>query len=278
MYDARRNDSLPIVGAALPVEALAQYRDWLFELDRDLEVQTFHMADVLDGDWESPAAEAARVLDGFRGRLGIHGPFWGFSVDSMDPEIRAVVTRRMMQGLDVCARLGATAMVIHSPFTTWDAQNLDAWDDARAKLWERTHQTLDAVVKRAEDQGVTLVLENIEDVNPAERRALCASFGSEALKLSIDTGHAHYAHVTNGAPPVDYFVRDAGAALGHVHLQDADGWADRHWSLGEGTIRWAAVFRALAEIDAAPRLVLELRDKELIPASMAFLAAAGLAR
>ncbi len=278
MYDARRNDVIPVIGACLPVESLAHYRDWLFDMDRDLEVQTFHQPGVIDGDWQTPAAEAAKALDGFRGRLGIHGPFWGFTIDSMDAGIREVVTRRMMQGLDVCERLGATLMVIHSPFTTWDAQNLDAWPNARDLLFERVHQTLDAVVKRAEDQGVTLAMENIMDVNPADRRALCDSFGSESLKLSVDTGHAHYAHGSTGAPPVDYFVRDAGADLAHVHLQDADGYADRHWSLGEGTILWPSVFRALAEIEAEPRLVLELRDKDRIPDSMAFLAAAGLAR
>jgi sugar phosphate isomerase/epimerase len=96
--------------------------------------------------------------------------------------------------------------------------------------------------------------------------------------VSVDTGHAHYAHVSTGAPPVDVFVRAAGARLAHVHLQDADGYADRHWAIGEGTIRWAEVFRALAESPGAPRLVLELADKGGIAASMAHLEAAGLGR
>jgi len=278
MLDARRNDTPPVIGACLPVEALAEHRDWLFEMDRDLELQTFHLAETLDGDWQSLADEAKRVLDGFQGRLGIHGPFWGFTVDSLDPEIRAVVTRRMLQGLDVCARTGANLMVIHSPFSQWSRQNIPNVPGAREKLTEMVHLTLDPVIKRAEEQGVVLAMENIQDVDPADRRMLCESFGSPALQLSVDTGHAQLAHVTNGAPPVDYFIRDAGASLAHVHLQDADGYADRHWSLGEGTIRWRAVFDALAEIDATPRLVLELREKARIPEAMAFLAAEGLGR
>ena len=278
MLDARRNDPPPVIGACLPVEALAEHRDWLFDMDRDLELQTFHLAETLDGDWQALADEAARTLDGFKGRLGIHGPFWGFTVDSLDPEIRAVVTRRMMQGLDVCARTGANLMVIHSPYSQWTAQNLPNIDGAREKLAEMVRLTLDPVVRRAEDQGVVLAMENIQDVDPADRRLLCEAFDSPALKLSIDTGHAQFAHVSNGAPPVDYYIRDAGAALAHVHLQDADGYADRHWSLGEGTIRWRAVFDALAEIEAAPRLVLELRDRARIPEAMGFLEAEGLGR
>ena len=102
------------------------------------------------------------------------------------------------------------------------------------------------------------------------------SFNSSAVRLSIDTGHAHYAHGTNGAPPVDYYVRAAAGLLDHIHLQDADGYADRHWAIGEGTIRWHAVFRALAKLEEKPRLIMELRDKAGIPASIGYLTREGL--
>jgi len=136
---------------------------------------------------------------------------------------------------------------------------------------------LHPVVKRAQETGITLVIENIEDVDPATRRALVDSFDSPAIALSIDTGHAQLARRAAGAPPVDYFVRDAGAQLAHVHLQDVDGHADRHWAPGEGEIAWAAVFRALADCPGAPHLVLELRDKRDIPKGFAHLRDLGLA-
>jgi sugar phosphate isomerase/epimerase len=65
--------------------------------------------------------------------------------------------------------------------------------------------------------------------------------------------------------------------LAHMHLQDADGYADRHWALGEGTIRWRAVFAALTEIDANPRLVVELKDHDRIVESVQHLEALGVA-
>lgn len=267
----------PVVGAALPVHWIAPYRDWLFEKDRDLELQGFHEAAVLEGDWQALAAQAKKELDGFRGRLGLHGPFWGFTVASEDPAVREIVTRRLMQGLDACAAVGAVQMVIHSPYTTWDHNNLDNRPDSRDAVIGHARATLAPVLTRAEDQGVQLVMENIADVDPAERRRLVEALGSPALALSIDTGHAHYAHCSTGAPPVDYFVKSAGERLAHMHLQDADGYADRHWAIGEGTIRWAGVFRALAALETKPHLVLELHDKRGIPASMAWLEAAGLA-
>ena len=141
---------------------------------------------------------------------------------------------------------------------------------------ENTHDTLRAAVARAEDQGVTLVVENIEDIDPLDRLRLVQSFNSTAIRLSVDTGHAEYARGSTGAPPVDYFVTAAGELLDHIHLQDADGYADRHWAIGEGTVLWPSVFRALAQLTVKPRLILELRDKAGILPSMEYLQARGL--
>jgi len=269
---------LPIVGAAMPLAAVEAHRDWLLEKPRDLELQDFFDAAVLNGDWQPLVERARALLDGHAGRLGIHGPFWGFTIASPDPDIRGVVKKRIAQGLDVCAALGATQMVIHSPYTTWGYNNLDNQGDARDKLLGHCHDTLRDAVKRAEDIGCVLVIENIEDKDPLSRVGLADSFGSPAVAVSLDTGHAHYAHGYTGAPPVDYYVKAAGDRLQHVHLQDADGYADRHWCLGEGTIRWPAVFAALSGLTSNPRLIIEIKDRTKIRRSAAFLAGLGLAQ
>jgi len=89
----------PILGAALTKETLAIQRDWILEKQRDLEIQDFFSSETLDGDWRSVGAEIRRLLVGYTGRLGIHGPFWGFKIDSQDPLIRSIVTKRLLQGL-----------------------------------------------------------------------------------------------------------------------------------------------------------------------------------
>lgn len=121
------------------------------------------------------------------------------------------------------------------------------------------------------------MIENIQDVRPETRRTMVDSFGSSAIALSIDTGHAQLAHRMSGAPPVADFAADAGAQLAHVHLQDVDGHADRHWAPGDGEIEWARVFRALAACKGTSHLLLELRDKSTIPAGFAYLENLGLA-
>lgn len=269
---------VPVVGACLPVELLENYKPWLFEKNRDLEIQSFTRAEVLSGDWQPLVDQAKHILDGFQGRVGIHGPFWGLTIDSLDPDIRAVVSKRMVQGMEVCEALGATHMVIHSPYTPWMYQNLPSIPVWRDGIYERAHETLAEAVKRAEAIGTTIVIENIEDKDPAARVDLAASFGTDAVAVSVDTGHAEVARHMAGAPPADYFIRAGGSHLAHVHLQDVDGYGDRHWPIGTGCIAWHGVFEALAEVDANPRLVLELRDYTKIPDSMAYLERMGLAQ
>lgn len=269
---------LPVLGAALTVQSLERHHNWIMAERRDLELQDFVSGSALDGDWQTPADRAKGLLDGHEGRVGIHGPFWGLDIAAQDRAIRDVVSRRMLQGLTVCDHLGATCMVIHSPYKTWDYNNFDQYARGREERIENAHATLGPAVKRAEEIGVTLVIENIEDKDPEDRKAMAASFDSPAVRLSIDTGHAYYAERSTGAPPVDYFVKSAGAMLEHMHLQDADGYADRHWAPGEGTMNWQALFMAISALDHQPRLILELRDHDKVLAGAGHLAALGLAR
>ncbi len=273
---------LPVIGAAMMIADIENHLAFLKEKDRDIEIQDFTKVEVLTGDWKSGCRQALDLLGDFKGRIGIHGPFWGFTIASADPDVRSVIARRLDRGLDACAELGARYMVVHSPFTTWDYNNLPNYPEGFETVVRRTHETLAPTVRRAEELGVALVIENIEDKDPLARVRLAESFNSPAVQVSIDTGHAHYAHGSTGAPPVDYYVHAAGALLRHVHLQDADGYADRHWEIGMGTIRWDAVFTAIAalagRVEVKPHLMLELRDTSKIEASLAFLQHKGLAQ
>jgi len=185
--------TLPVVGAQLSVLDLPAHRHWLAEKNRDLELPEFSMPDIL----RAPAPfidMAQKALEGWHGRLGIHGPYAGFELDVGDREIRALVQARLLAGLDVCEALGAIQMVIHSPYDSWDAGNLDNTVRTRRANIDAILATLAPVLKRAEDQGMALVLENIKDTEPDLRAAVVRKADTPALKLSVDTGHAFWAH------------------------------------------------------------------------------------
>lgn len=272
-----KQPALPVLGAALVIGELERLHNWVMEKHRDLELQEFCYAQILNADWTPLVARYKQLLAGHQGRVGIHGPFWGFDIATQDPDVRALVRKKLNQGLDVCEALGGTHMVVHSPFNIWDNNNFDSNPPERARLIERCHKAMGEAVKRAESIGCEIVLENIEDIDPKARIALADSFESKAVRISVDTGHAHYCHVSQGAPPADYFVITAGKKLGHIHLQDADGHADRHWAPGEGNILWRSIFDAVSKHCDNPRLILELDDKTKLVQAQQYLESHGLA-
>lgn len=268
----------PVAGAALPIALLAEYREWLIDSQRDLEIQDAIKPDVLDGDWRALVREARALLDGYSGRLGIHGPFDGLPLMSRDPKQRDLVSSRLCQGLAFAAELGATHMVVHSPFIFFGSPFVPHTPGTGlSDQIELVHLTLDPVVALAEQVGCTLVIENILDTNPAPLLALVRSFETERVRMSLDTGHAFVTH-QRGGPPPDQWVREAGALLAHLHLQDTDGNYDYHWAPGEGSINWVALFEALGQLQHTPRLILELRRPAHMRQRVAWLAERGLAR
>jgi sugar phosphate isomerase/epimerase len=83
--------------------------------------------------------------------------------------------------------------------------------------------------------------------------------------------------ITRMFPPVDYYVDAADDDLAHVHIQDTDGYSDRHWLPGDGSVRWAVVFRAIGRLSSKPRLLIEVKDQTNIRRGAAHLEALGLA-
>lgn len=255
---------LPKIGAALPVEALPTYRDWLIDGQRDLEIQDAFNPAVLDGEWQALAQKARSLLDGYMGRLGVHGPFMGLTIMPRDLKLRTLVSDRLRQGLAFAAEVGATHMVVHSPFDFFGSPFLPhSPGHGLADQLQLAHDTLGPVVQMATEIGCTLVIENIYDTNTAPLLALVRSFNSPSVRMSLDTGHAMIKHQIGGPSP-DQWVRDAGDLLAHIHVQDSDGQIDRHWRPGVGRINWHALFEALHTLAQPPRLVLELRNKDEI--------------
>lgn len=267
---------LATLGAAMPLSAVEQHRDWLFA-GRDLELQDPVSHELLDGDWRAHAGRTREVLDGFTGRLGIHGPFWGLTLMPRDPAVREVSLRRHSAALAYAGEIGATHMVVHSPFdffghplvshtaATGLAEQLDIIQDI-----------LEELLPQAEAAGCTLVMENIRDTNPTPLLTLAQRMDHDRLRLSIDVGHAHLMQRVGGPTP-EAWIRTVGEWLGHVHLQDNDAMNDWHWPLGDGQIHWQGVLAALATVSSQPRLILEVGPAQL-ERSKAYLESLGPAK
>ncbi|HHB80169.1 MAG TPA: sugar phosphate isomerase/epimerase, partial [Aliiroseovarius sp.] len=171
------------IGACLTVREIDTHRDWLFDAERDIELQDFGGYKGLTSEFEDRISAARAALEGHTGRRGIHGPYEGLDMDNKDPELRPLITARFLKALEAADRIGARQMVLHSPYKRWFAMNQLAKPGYDANVLERVHAVMDPVVKAAEEMGITLVIENILDVEPSHRRAMVDSFGSPAIAL-----------------------------------------------------------------------------------------------
>ena len=289
MSDSPTPALLPVIGAAMPIDALLEHRDWLLEHGgRDLEIQDAYRSDVIDGDYK-PLLETAKVaLEGHTGRVGVHGPFDGLHIGSWDPVVRDFVAGRYLKALEfvdaLCQTLGTRAphMVMHSPFLFFGhAQVAHTRATGLAQQIGWVHQTLEKVLEKASSLGCTLVIENIRDLNPQPLRALVQSFDSPFVRVSLDAGHANLMSEI-GAPKADTWALEAASLLGHVHLQDNDGMYDRHWQPGQGSTNWWALLKAIGTLETVgteqrPRLLLEVRKGEVKTAA-AWMVGQGLGR
>lgn len=256
------NVSLPIIGAAMETASLPRYIDWLVDKQRPLEIQDPCRLGVLDGDYQPAVAEARALLNrhGYSGRMGIHAAYSGLEFYTYDPLIKEVIAKRHRQSLEYGAEIGATHMVLHSPFTYFGnifTNNMPR--RRRQRHIDLIHEILTPLLPVAERIGCTFVFEVCYDRNVIPLLDLVHSFDSPHVRLSIDTGHA-FVNLQQGGPTPDQWVYEGADVLEHVHLQDVDGYADRHWTIGMGNINWRAFFHALAETQSNPRLIIETED------------------
>lgn len=270
------NGSLPVIGAALDIASLPQYVDWLVDKQRDLEIQDPCIEGVLDGDFGA-AREARALLNrhGYSGRLGVHAAYSGLDLSCSDPLILDVISKRHQQSLAFGAELGATHMVLHSPFIWFGSPHTNYMPRSeRQSIIDIAHRVLAPLMPTAETMRCAFVFEVCSDLHVAPLLDLVRSFESPYVRLSIDAGHARVMQ-EHGGPTPEQWVYDGADVLEHVHLQDVDGHADRHWTIGKGSINWYAFFKALRETSIHPRLILEIED---VFASAAWLAEQKLAQ
>tara|TARA_B100001175_G_C19351746_1_gene562681 strand:- start:57 stop:869 length:813 start_codon:yes stop_codon:yes gene_type:complete len=260
------------IGAAVTINNLEPLLEWLCEHSRPLEIQDFTPPNMSTEETKKVVEIYQEQLKSHNGIRGVHGPFFGLDLGNPERPLQEFISTRLLTVLDFCERLGGKYMVIHSPFTDWMKFNKLQYPMAKENAISSMAEILKLPLQRASEIGCTLVLENCDDTDPYMRMDAIQHIDHPNLKLSVDTGHAHLAHCNYRAPPVVDFITAAGENLTHVHLQDVDGYADRHWHPGEGSIPWQAVMDELHKSPSKPHLIIEVRkNMHRLPATAEFL-------
>ncbi len=199
------------------------------------------------------------VLDRFSLGLMGHLPTFVLTSDLYE-SLRKVSLQENVSALEAAADLGIRKMVLHPGLITGLGKLL--LDRARAYALE----SIEAILKRANQLGVTLCLENMFPqahflTQPAEFQSIFEAFPE--TRLTLDIGHAN---LGGGKNKSSEFIQRFGVRIGHVHANDNFGKEDSHLPIGAGIIDFQKVLRDLKEAPYDDTLTLEVfsRDRDYL--------------
>jgi len=220
--------------AFLDVSSLPRLR----KLKRQLGVTSF-----------SDAIESVRAY-GLRA-IHAHGPFDATQLAILSYPDFSELVAKVGAWLEVCAELGADALVLHPV----------AVSEAHPRLSERVNWLLfDSMARVAGEWGVKVAIENMDRgrwSNVSDIVRLLSSVRRpEHMGVCLDTGHANIPRRYKLAPHAA--VDEAASWLAATHVSDNFGEFDNHLFPGRGTIDWADVLGAFSKVGYSAPLNLEV--------------------
>ena len=219
------------------------------ELGAGIEVCKFAEPAILDGNFDAVLEEFSDALKDFSGNISLHGTFYDLNPASKDQRIKDITVYRYNQSLKAAKELGAKTVVFHTGFNgmvklpvyynTFIENKIIFWKD---------------FIKRFEDEGIIVVLENTYEDEPDIILSIVNNINSPNLKICVDTGHVNI----NSSSKVEEWVEKIGSKLHHMHLHNNSGRFDEHNSLLNGTIDFDKVIKTLQNNNYNPNLVIEI--------------------
>jgi sugar phosphate isomerase/epimerase len=212
-------------------------RSWVFSLEgigyRGWEV-------VADGacsfEKKENVGEVAGIAETTGLSLSVHAPYSDLNLASLNYPIWRESVRQILTCIDRAAEV-ADRVTVHPGYLSPVGKLLPD------KVWGLQKSALTEIGAFAADRGVRVFLENMGGLKevlcrfPEEILGMIG--GVDNIGFTLDVGHAH----TVGK------VREFLGVLpraDHLHIHDNNGTADQHLALGDGTIPWEEVGRAVA--------------------------------
>lgn len=181
------------------------------------------------------------IPESYTQRFVLHAPFHGINIASLFEPIRRASVQVTADCFATASAIGAAGVVVHPGYYAWEQEK-----EAADRMFERSHRELK---RTAREHGVTFWFENMGNMNFFNLRTPEGLSLINGTGLALDTGHAYLSGC------LDEFLK---TPFCHMHIHDNNGRSDTHSAIGEGSIDFAPVFRALERTGATS--VLEMKD------------------
>lgn len=236
LIKSKRIDNVTVkLGVGLYQELLKQDLDYCISNFQVLELQDFVMPDNL----ENPliVRDYRGLLNGFAGEITLHGPYLNLVPTSLDRRVRELAVFRYMQSIDIANEMGASRVIIHSyydpkpGFLGYD----DMWLEDNMIFWS-------SFLEKIEGLGISILLENCHDQNPATFARLIAEVNHPCFSSCLDIGHSS---CLSSAKPELWIAENRGS---YFHITDNDGSNDSHLLMGRGNIDFTSIAREFSRL------------------------------
>ncbi|ABW02320.1 sugar phosphate isomerase/epimerase family protein [Caldivirga maquilingensis] len=177
------------------------------------------------------------------------GLLWRYPLTSLDSGIRGKAISIVERELEACHRLGATALLIVPGVVNEDTPYDKAYESAK--------NALSALVKRAEDLGVNLAIENVCNnllQSPLEFARFIDELASPMIGAYLDIGNVMDCRL--GYP--QHWIKILGGRIKRVHVKDYSIGLRGVVDLFNGDVNWPAVMKALRDVGYDGYLTAEL--------------------
>ncbi len=192
-----------------------------------LEINDFFEPKVLDS--EERVQELIHQYQEFGVPEGstLHGAFFDVVLFSYDARIQEISKIRMKQSMEIARKLGVKGVVFH---TNVNPMLCGAEYDKRV-----VEETVDYIaILLQQYPEIEIYLENMFDETPdilveiSERLCGYPNYG-----VCLD-----YAHAYLYGESVNEWVHALASFVKHIHINDNDGFYDRHLAVGDGVVLW----------------------------------------
>ena len=198
-------------------------------------------------------ANIERIKDELQASFTLHAPITDINLGSINRRIRQASLEDVQAALEFAREIGASAVALHAspgmlamPGGKWSQETKSP--PIQAELVQQEELLIESVRKLADGAAdLILGLENLVYPHelyrsPEEVAGLVGKIGRPNVGITLDVGHA----VVSGYDPLS-FVHRLSERIVHVHLHDNSGTVDEHLPLGQGSINYKRVIRALEQ-------------------------------
>lgn len=209
---------------------------------------------VCDELSDAQLSEIRKLAESAGITLCLHAPFNSLNIAALNPGARREALRQVLSAIDACSTMGGKTVIVHNGDYLLSPQNRGKYPQAFEVQWKFNSESLTIAAQRAQEQNITLCLENIGfephviDRNVEDLLAIREAVNNPALAFCLDIGHARL----NGE--LEKALSQMGSLIRHVHFTDNFGEKDDHLILGHGNFDYTPCLDFINKFDGVVTL------------------------